>query len=36
MSQFDCPAAFTVPVPDDISDTLAARAYINPLAALLM
>ncbi|MEH5010097.1 zinc-dependent alcohol dehydrogenase family protein [Phytobacter diazotrophicus] len=32
----DCPAAFTVPVPDDISDTLAARAYINPLAALLM
>lgn len=32
----DCPAAFAVPVPDDISDTLAARAYINPLAALLM
>lgn len=32
----DCPAAFAVPVPEDISDTLAARAYINPLAALLM
>jgi NADPH:quinone reductase-like Zn-dependent oxidoreductase len=32
----DSPLAFTVPVPDDISDTLAARAYINPLAALLM
>lgn len=34
--QVDCPAAFAVPVPHDISDTLAARAYINPLAALLM
>lgn len=32
----DCPVDFVVPVPDDIPTTLAARAYINPLAALLM
>lgn len=32
----DSPAALAVPVPDDIDDALAARAYINPLAALLM
>ncbi|WP_165249723.1 zinc-dependent alcohol dehydrogenase family protein [Paludisphaera soli] len=27
---------WTIPVPDEIPDDLAARAYINPLAALLM
>ncbi|MGR6466239.1 zinc-dependent alcohol dehydrogenase family protein [Rhizobium sp. PAMB 3182] len=32
----DCDAAVAVPVPDDIDDTIAARAYINPVAALLM
>lgn len=32
----DCDAALAIPVPDDIDSTLAARAYINPLAALLM
>lgn len=32
----DCPAELAVPVPDDISDSTAARAYINPLAATLM
>lgn len=32
----DCDPAWVVPVPDDISDAIAARAYINPLAALLM
>ncbi|WP_437889564.1 zinc-dependent alcohol dehydrogenase family protein [Phytobacter sp. V91] len=32
----DCPAELAVPVPEDISDALAARAYINPLAATLM
>ncbi|ANR77467.1 alcohol dehydrogenase [Kosakonia sacchari] len=32
----DCPAQLAVPVPDDIDDTLAARAYINPLAAQMM
>jgi NADPH:quinone reductase-like Zn-dependent oxidoreductase len=32
----DCDAALAVPVPDDIDDTVAARAYINPVAALLM
>ncbi|WP_086869106.1 zinc-dependent alcohol dehydrogenase family protein [Kosakonia pseudosacchari] len=32
----DCPAELAVPVPDDIDDTLAARAYINPLAAQMM
>ncbi|MGR6431501.1 zinc-dependent alcohol dehydrogenase family protein [Rhizobium sp. PAMB 3174] len=32
----DCDAALAVPVPDDIDDTIAARAYINPVAALLM
>lgn len=32
----DCPAELAVPVPDDISDAYAARAYINPLAATLM
>ena len=32
----DCPAAFAIAVPEEIDDTLAARAYINPLAALLM
>ncbi|WOJ98159.1 zinc-dependent alcohol dehydrogenase family protein [Congregibacter brevis] len=32
----DCPATCAVEVPDGISDLLAARAYINPLAALTM
>jgi NADPH:quinone reductase-like Zn-dependent oxidoreductase len=32
----DCDPAWAVPVPDDIDDHLAARAYINPLAAFLM
>lgn len=32
----DCDAALAVPVPDAISDAVAARAYINPLAALTM
>lgn len=32
----DCDAALAIPVPDDIDSKLAARAYINPLAALLM
>ncbi|MEL7611631.1 zinc-dependent alcohol dehydrogenase family protein [Vreelandella titanicae] len=32
----DCDAALAVPVPDTISDAVAARAYINPLAALTM
>lgn len=32
----DCPAALAIPVPDEIDNTLAARAYINPLAAHLM
>ncbi|WP_321793251.1 zinc-dependent alcohol dehydrogenase family protein [Burkholderia pyrrocinia] len=32
----DCDPAFAVPVPDTISDLVAARAYINPLAALTM
>lgn len=31
-----CDAALAVPVPDAISDAVAARAYINPLAALTM
>ncbi|HGM6862430.1 TPA: zinc-dependent alcohol dehydrogenase family protein [Serratia rubidaea] len=31
-----CPAALAVPVPDAITDLQASRAYINPLAALLM
>lgn len=31
-----CDAALAIAVPDDIDSTLAARAYINPLAALLM
>lgn len=32
----DCPAAMAIPVPDAIETTLAARAFINPLAAWLM
>lgn len=32
----DCDPALAVPVPDDVGDALAARAYINPLAAHLM
>lgn len=32
----DCDPVLAVPVPDDISDDVAARAYINPLAALTM
>lgn len=32
----DVPAVFAIPVPDYIEDSLAARAYINPVAALLM
>lgn len=32
----DIEPQLAIPVPDDIASTLAARAYINPLAALLM
>ena len=32
----DCPAALAIPVPDTIDTNLAARAFINPLAARLM
>ena len=32
----DCDARFAVLVPDDIPDDVAARAYINPLTALIM
>ena len=32
----DCPAALAIPVPDTIDTLLAARAFINPLAAWLM
>jgi len=32
----DCPAELAVPVPDEIETWLAARAFINPLAAQLM
>lgn len=32
----DCPADLAVPVPDFIDSVLAARAYINPLAAQLL
>jgi NADPH:quinone reductase-like Zn-dependent oxidoreductase len=35
-SHVDCDPAWAVVVPDDIEDHLAARAYINPLAAFLM
>lgn len=35
-TMLDCDPALAVPVPDSISDTTAARAYINPLAALTM
>lgn len=31
-----CPLAWCIPVPDDISDTDAATAYINPLTAIRM
>lgn len=32
----DCPIQWAVPVPDNVPDELAARGYINPLAAWLM
>ncbi|WP_325463839.1 alcohol dehydrogenase [Pararhizobium sp.] len=32
----DCDPDLAVPVPDDVEDDVAARAYINPLAALTM
>lgn len=32
----DCDPVWAIPVPDEIDTHLAARAYINPLAALLM
>lgn len=32
----DCPAEYAIPVPDAISSHLAARGYINPLAAQMM
>lgn len=35
-SLVDAPSQWVIPVPDDIDDSTAARAYINPLAALLM
>ncbi len=35
-SLVDCPADWAILVPDDIDSTLAARGYINPLAAQLM
>ncbi|KCZ52839.1 zinc-dependent alcohol dehydrogenase family protein [Hyphomonas pacifica] len=35
-THIDAAPALAIPVPDDIPDVLAARAYINPLAAHLM
>jgi len=35
-SYVDCDPRWVVPVPDDVDDAVAARAYINPLAARLM
>ena len=35
-SHLDIAERWLVPVPDEIDDRLAARAYINPLTALLM
>jgi hypothetical protein len=32
----DCPAEYAIPVPDEVHSHLAARAYINPLAARMM
>ncbi len=32
----DCPAEYAIPVPEHIDSHLAARAYINPLAAQMM
>ncbi len=32
----DCPASMAIPVPDTIATPLAARAFINPMAAWLM
>lgn len=32
----DCDPALAIPVPDSIADPVAARAYINPLAAMTM
>lgn len=32
----DCPSEFAIPVPDWIASDLAARAYINPVAAMMM
>jgi NADPH:quinone reductase-like Zn-dependent oxidoreductase len=32
----DCPAEYAIPVPDAVDAHLAARAYINPLAAQMM
>ncbi len=32
----DCDPDLAIPVPDDVEDHIAARAYINPLAALTM
>ena len=32
----DCPAEYAIPVPDAVDSRLAARAYINPLAAQMM
>ncbi|MGK3224156.1 zinc-dependent alcohol dehydrogenase family protein [Enterobacter soli] len=32
----DCPAEYAVPVPEEVHSHLAARAYINPLAARMM
>ncbi|KJW95820.1 alcohol dehydrogenase [Enterobacter roggenkampii] len=32
----DCPAEYAIPVPDTVDAHLAARAYINPLAAQMM
>lgn len=34
--EVDCPAEYAIPVPEDIDSHLAARAYINPLAAQMM
>jgi len=35
-THLDCDPALAIPVPDDVPDQIAARAYINPLAAHLM
>ena len=35
-TEVDCPVSSAIEVPDEIPDLIAARAYINPLAAFVM